>query len=97
MAIRKTSYTIGLLSGLILSACAGLTYKHYGLSGVRYEEGKLLGPEPKYDRAFSECAPDAQYKFGKCIVMFYSDFKSFKLDYEDTKMRLIDCEKRIGQ
>lgn len=92
----KRGFLFGLILGILVTGCAGFAYKYYGMDGVIYEQGKLLGPEPKYDRLFSECAPDAQYKKSKCVVMFYPDFKAFKTDYEDCKMRLDACERNGG-
>lgn len=93
---RIRFYYAGILCGLLLAGCAGFAYRYYGMDGVIYEQGKLLGPEPKYDRPFSDCQPDSQYKKGKCVIMLYPDFKSFKTDYEDCKMRLDSCQRNCG-
>lgn len=74
-------------------ACSGMTFKYYGLSEVVYEHGKLLGPKESDDVPFSRCAPNAQTK-NPCVVLFTNDFFSLKQDYEDTKMRLKECERR---
>lgn len=101
-ALRSRFYWLGVLSAATLFACAGAGVKYYGMDGVRFEEGKLLGPEPKYDLPFSQCKPDeipdpenpGKVKLKhKCTVMFSKDFFSFKRDYEDCKMRLTECER----
>lgn len=84
---------LGLILGLlILFACAGFPFHYYGLSGVSYENGTLLGPETKDDRPFKDCSPNTASQY-PCVVMFTKDFFAFKQDYEDVKMRLQKCEK----
>lgn len=85
-------YTLGVLSGCLLMGCASFAYRYYGLEGVRYEEGKLLGPVPKEDLPFSSCAPNVESKH-PCVLMFAKEFYAFKLDYEDTKQDLETCER----
>lgn len=92
----RKAFILGIVAGLLIAGCAGLSVRYFGLEGVVYEQGKLLGPEPKYDRPFSDCQPDSQFKHGKCVIMFYSDFKTFKTDYEDCKMRLDSCQRSCG-
>jgi hypothetical protein len=89
-------FLIGLIAGVLLCGCAGFAFKYYGLDGIRYEEGKLLGPEPKFDRPFSDCAPTQKEKH-PCVVMFTPEFKAFKTDYEGCKIELSDCQRRCGQ
>jgi hypothetical protein len=90
----KRAFIFGFLAALILIAgCAGFSYRYYGLSEVVYDHGNLLGPKPKDDLPFSKCAPNAQTK-NPCVVMFTKDFYNLRLDYDDTKNRLIDCEKK---
>lgn len=88
----KRSFLFGFLSCLFLLGCAGFSYRYYGLSGVSYESGILLGPKPKDDIPFSACAPNPENK-NPCVVMFAKEFFALKLDYEDTKQKLKECQK----
>ncbi len=83
------------LIAFLFAACAsaGYAYRYYGLEQVNYTEGKLLGPEPKLDLPFSACAPDDGMKH-KCIVMFADELFRAKQDFEDTKQKLKECEKK---
>lgn len=88
------SFYKGVLFGmLLLIGCAGFTYRYYGLKGVVYDHGTLLGPSDKDDLPFSKCAPNALSSF-PCVVMFTKDFFAFKTDYEDSKQKLKECEKK---
>lgn len=91
----KQAFGLGMIFGLSLMGCAGLTFKYYGLSGVIYDHGMLLGPKPQDDLPFSKCAPSASSK-NPCVVMFATDFFALKQDYEDTQQKLKDCEKKVG-
>lgn len=91
----KRLYALGVLSGCILMGCASFAYRYYGLEGVRYEEGKLLGPSPKDDLYFSACAPSSQSKH-PCVLMFSKEFYAFKQDYEDTKQQLEACQTKLS-
>ncbi len=90
MGVR--SFTVGFLACLVLVGCAGFSYHYYGMKDVVYEHGTLLGPKEKDDLPFSKCAP-GQLKH-PCVVMFTTEFISFKTDYEDTKQKLIECQKK---
>lgn len=89
--LGKAIYGAGVLSGLLLAGCAGFAFKYYGLDGVRYEDGKLLGPTADKDLPFSACAPTAGDKH-PCAVMFAKEFFAFKQDYGDCKNQLKDCQ-----
>lgn len=89
--VRK-SYLLGMVSAFILIGCAGFSYRYYGLQGVGYEHGTLLGPKESDDLPFSKCSPNGESK-NPCVVMFTKDFFAFKLDYEDTKQKLKECQK----
>ena len=89
------TFSVGLLAGILLCGCAGFAFKYYGMEGMRFEEGKLLGPEPKYDRPFSDCEPTDAVKH-PCTVMFTSEVKAWKTDYEDCKTQLSDCQRMCG-
>lgn len=86
------SYLLGVASACLLAACAGFSYRYYGLAEVDYEHGTLLGPKEKDDLPFSKCAPNGEAKH-PCVVMFTKDFMAFKQDYEDTKQKLKECQK----
>lgn len=89
--VRTRSFLAGLVFSMLLFGCAGFTYHYYGLDGADYREGKLLGPKPENDLPFSRCAPTAAEK-RPCVVMLTPDFKAFRLDYEDTKQKLKECQ-----
>lgn len=80
----------GIVIGFLISGCAGATFawKHYGLKIASYD-GKLLGVTEADDRDFKDC------EHNNCVLMFTSDFYSFKQDYLDTKDKLETCEKRL--
>lgn len=84
-------FLLGFAACLLLVGCAGFAYHYYGLEGVTYTNGKLLGPKPQDDLPFSNCEPTAQDKH-PCVVMFAKDFFAFKLDYEDTQQKLKECQ-----
>jgi len=90
--IGRQGLLVGFLFSVLLSACAGFSYRFYGLDRVDYEQGTLTGPKPKNDLPFSSCAPNAQFK-NPCVVMFAPEFFNLKADYEDTKIRLTECER----
>ncbi len=77
-----------LASYCLLVSCAGFSYHYYGLDQVSYDHGVLLGPTPHDDIPFSKCSPR------ECVVMFAKDFFAFKQDYQDSKNKLIECEKK---
>jgi len=85
-------FLTGALVSLILMACAGAGFKYYGMQGVSFENGTLLGPTSVDDLPFSRCMPNNLSK-NPCIVMFASEFFALKQDYEDVKQKLKDCEK----
>lgn len=90
----KRAFALGALFGFTaFIGCAGFAYRYYGLSEVIYERGILLGPHPKDDLPFSKCAPSSQVR-NPCVIMFADEFFDFKKDYEDTKNKLKECEKR---
>lgn len=93
MGLRK-SFLAGFITCLIsFAGCAAFSFRYYGLADVVYEHGTLLGPKEKDDLPFSKCSPNAESKH-PCVVMFTKEFMAFKLDYEDTKQKLIDCQKK---
>lgn len=92
MGLNKKGFILGFVSALVLAGCAGFSYRYYGLAEVDYEHGTLLGPKEKDDLPFSKCGPNGESKH-PCVVMFTKDFMSFKQDYEDTKQKLVACEK----
>lgn len=76
---------------LFLCGCAGWSYKYYGLSGVDYSRGILLGDKPANDLPFTTCEPNASTK-NPCVILKADEFFKLKLDYEDTKQKLQDCQ-----
>jgi len=94
MGIDRGSFLMGGLFFLLLVVgCAGFSHRYFGLMGVFYDQGTLLGPKPKDDLPFKACAPNEDSK-NPCVVMFARDFFALKADYESTKQRLKECEAR---
>lgn len=89
----RMSFTLGFLSCLGLLACSGVAFRYYGIAEVDYNQGMLLGPKPKDDIPFSRCAPTGN-EAHPCVIMFTKEFFALKLDYEDTKQKLKECQKR---
>jgi len=88
------AFIVGFVSCLALTACVGAGFiKYYGMQGVAYDHGTLAGPFKEDDLPFSKCAENPQSKF-PCVVMFAKDFFALKQDYEDTKQKLKECEKK---
>ncbi len=81
----------GALFSLCVCSCAGFAYHYYGIDGVSYKDGTLLGPTPKDDIPFSSCEPTAADKH-PCVIMFAKEFFALKQDYQDTQTKLSDCE-----
>jgi|SRR6185369_924562 len=94
--LNQKSFLLGFLFCALLVGCSGVTIRYYSMDGVRYAEGVLKGPEPKYNRAFSDCEPDAVYKHGKCVVMFQNEFDGWKKDYLTCKSDLNTCQRNSG-
>lgn len=92
MGLRNMSFLLGFAGALILAGCAGFSYRYHGLAGVGYEHGTLLGQKESDDIPFQSCEPNGQSKH-PCVVMFTKEFLAFKQDYEDTKQKLIACQK----
>lgn len=83
------------LLGLALAGCAGFGYRYYGLDGIDYDNGRLLGDKPEHDRPLSDCKPTAENPH-PCTVMFYKGIDGFlamKTEMQDCKNRLKTCEK----
>lgn len=83
----------GLALGMTLFACAAtpvFSYKYYNISGNSFT-GTLLGPTPKDDLPFSQCAPVNGKQ--QCVVVFYPELQALITDYKTTKSDLIDCQK----
>ncbi len=90
--LNRISFLGGFTLCLILfTSCAAFSYRFYGIADVIYEHGTLLGPKAKDDLPFSKCAP-GQLKH-PCVIMFTAEFMAFKQDYEDTKNKLMECQK----
>lgn len=93
----KHGFKLGVLAGVLLCACTSVSWHYYGMNGVDYSHGMLLGPGPKDDLPFSRCSPgNGRDGFQhKCVVMFVDEFFRFKTEYEDLKTRLSECEKKL--
>ena len=89
--VGRIQFLLGMLFALLMIGCAGFAYRYYGMSGVFYQNGVLLGPKPSDDLPFERCAPTATSR-NPCVVMFANEFFSLKTDYETTKRRLSECE-----
>jgi len=76
-----------------LLSCALAGVKYYGLSGVDFNTGKLMGHKAKDDLPFSVCAPVGNNPY-PCVVMMVKDFYDMKREYEDIRQKLIDCQKK---
>lgn len=87
-------FLAGSLFSLLLLSCGGASFHYYGLRGVQYEQGTLLGPKEGDDIPFSRCQPTEQVR-NPCIVMFAVDFYALKQDYQDTKSKLKACEAKL--
>lgn len=107
--MRRSSFFAGYALGLLtLAACAGVTYRYYGIEMPVscYQEGKLLGKSPNDsdwgDLPLNKCMPDlrslegeirpATMEAGKCVVQLKEDF--FKKDkaLKDCQAALDRCE-----
>lgn len=89
----RMPFSMGFTLALLLVGCAGFSYKYYGIQGVSYDQGTLLGPEQRDDIPFNRCMPSTSNR-NPCVIMFAQDFFAFKQDYNDTKLRLQACEER---
>lgn len=94
MNSRVKWYVTGMAVGVMLAACAGISfpYHYYGLSAATYANGKLVGPTPADDLDLMQCQPSTQ-NARPCLVMVSTDFLAMKQDYVDTKNQLIACQK----
>jgi hypothetical protein len=90
----RIAFLFGVLFSCMFMACAGAGFiKYYGLQSVAYDHGTLSGPSQEDDLPFSKCAENPREKF-PCVVMFSKDFFALKQDYEDTKQKLKECERK---
>ncbi len=81
---RKTGRPLWLIPILFLNACSTHNYHYYGMEGMDYSKGKMLGPTEADDLPFSACEPSEEDRF-VCILMFSKEFF-------DMKERLEACE-----
>jgi hypothetical protein len=85
---------LGLIIGIIVTACAGLpkfNYKYYALDAADYK-GTLVGAKPKDDLDFSECKPTEKDK-QPCVVMKREVFFQLKGDHIQGMDELIQCQR----
>lgn len=87
------SFIVGIICGVLLLSCASaaISYNYYGLAADSYD-GKLLGVDESKDLPLSICEPDAKVK-GKCVVMLKAEFFKMKSDLDQTREKLISCER----
>lgn len=90
MGLRLRDTTYGIMVGLMLTACAGLNYKYFGLDAASYE-GTLLGPSSAQDIPFSRCQPTASNK-GPCVVMLSAEWFKAKEEILQLRQSLKDCQ-----
>lgn len=86
-------YVLGLMS---VVACAGVTYKYYGISlpDECYDKGNLLGKLGNAgwpDLPLSQCRPDDVVK-GKCVVQIQDEYFKMKTELEQCRQALSDCQ-----
>lgn len=86
-------FAFGFIASFLIMGCAGAGFRYYGLSGVNYNEGILMGPKEKDDLPFSRCAPIGNEAY-PCVVMFAKEFFALKQDYLDTQQKLKECQKK---
>lgn len=86
------SFLAGLILGVLLVGCTGFTYKYYGMRGMDYATGTLLGEKEADDLPFNKCQPTSTSS-NPCVVIFAPTFFKLRQDYEDTKIKLAECER----
>lgn len=96
--MKKKSFFIGYIFGLLsLAACAS-AYKYYGLElpPECYQAGKLLGKSPDDadwpDLPLTICQPEAGVA-GKCVISKRSDYFKLDADLKKCQVALKDCQK----
>jgi len=76
---------------IVCMGCAGFSYKYYGLSGMDYSKGKLLGPDEGHDLDFYVCQPTPSVQ-NPCVVMKATEFFKMKQEHEELRQKLKTCE-----
>lgn len=91
------SFLCGFVFCLLIVGCAGATfpYKVWGLAAKDFS-GTLLGPEPKDDLDLSLCKP-VEGNATPCVIMFSDTYIRAKMDYIDTKNRIIELQRRCDR
>lgn len=87
--MRKLNFTLGLLLGVALMACAGFQYRYYTLD---LSSQKLLGQSEGDDLPITICNPQADVK-APCVVMKEDEFFKMRRDFNQMFERLKACEK----
>ena len=91
MKSRRT-FWLGVLWGVSLAGCASFTsVRYYGLDGMDYSKGTLLGPTPMEDIPFVKCSPTDVDK-SPCVILTASEFFRLRRELEETKAKLQRCE-----
>lgn len=91
MEMIRGSFVTGFIIAILCMGCAGFSYKYYGMNGMDYSKGKLLGPDEKQDLDFYVCAPSPAVK-NPCVIMKATEFFKMKQEHEDMRERLKTCE-----
>jgi hypothetical protein len=85
---------------LFLFGCSSFAYKFYGIEWAeRTEDVKLFvppGSTASKDISFKACEPTDDEP-GKCVVTMRADYFRLLRDYETTKVRLEELERRCGK
>lgn len=90
----RHSFVSGFMIAIVCMGCAGFSYKYYGMNGMDYSKGKLLGPDEGQDLDFYVCQPTPASK-NPCVIMKTTEFFKMKLEHEDMKNKLKECEKSL--
>lgn len=95
--MKSKHFAFGCMFAFLMMGCASFSYRYYGMdSNVSYEKGVLTGKEGTEgwpDIPFSFCAPSAATNH-PCVIMKSADFFAMKLDYEDLKSKLDECQRK---
>lgn len=88
-----------ILSLLFVFACAGFSYKWYGVDTHRAPTEVLkqidlvAGRKQDTDKTMQMCITNEESDSPNCIVMTSIEFKDLMLEFQEMKTRLKNCEK----
>lgn len=88
-------FVLGFILALTISACGSISffYKFYVFD---YENNILLGPTSNDDLKTEICSKNPDNKY-KCVVMKIDEFFKLKSDYEKSKNKIVELERRLSQ